>query len=221
MTTTPTARLARGFITMTALLAILVSHGAIAAPASPAKFLLRLKRSPGQVINYSGSLTGTGTLTSAGEKVPLKVFANFKVSHKVLAVRPGGDFDVSITISDGSASVITAGKAQRETLRLPAITQTVASDGRVMKTVAPAGPESPDSSPAAHATIRFVTSSGHFGIILPADMVSAGDEWTSSLQLSPAAGSAIQQRSRLVGIGKMNGRDCLRIETSMTVPISL
>jgi len=240
--------------------ALLLILGAMAGGEASKQAALRHHFAPGETTKYHGQVQGDGTITFMGEKQPVKIAGQFDLTQKVLEVAADGSARIATTVEpermvsevvkDGATTRTVTRKieggvlifqtpdvTQRLPITLPVLTQTIAPDGRLLKTE---GWEGEAGEPSrGHINLRRVIER----ILLlqfPEQAVAVGDSWVqraaapSAAAAKPEAEGAPKQlgsapppaqpvaptwKLTLIGLPRVGQWDCARIRATAESPI--
>ena len=191
-----------------------------AAWAQPAEVTLKLRREPGQTLNYRAQVSGTGNITMLGEEQPVSVRGRFRRVERTLSEVRRGVWEVRITVEQPSLIFLAGQERRTLAMQAPALTEVITDRGQVLEMrgqePAQGAVNAPGMGEAVRPLFELMQEEG-----LPDRPLKAGDKWVANAKLRLPDGSDLEvpQQFELVGFEQVAGAACAKIHSIADIPL--
>lgn len=173
---------------------------------------LAYRLDPGRSLRYRLEITADVDRTLSGEARFQTIGATFATGQEIVALLPGGGAEARMSLRPESLLVdgepVEAGPSQEFLV-------TLAEDGRI---VGIERAREADEGPLAEVGIERLLP--RLRPVLPGRDVRPGDTWRSTAEFEDAAGRfALEFRSRLAALGRMDGAPSALVRTTYVSPV--
>jgi len=161
---------------------------------------LEFKGMPQDVFRYEVTMEGTSSISAEGQTAENSMKVEMEIKQKVLKVAVDGTMDISTTITKGKSIV------NNKEMPLPNVGATLLMKltrrGQVLHVTGASDP-----------AMNFK----QMQIAFPEHPIRVGDSWTTKIDAGPQLPVPMEAKYTLVGFEKLNGYDCAKIRSVITV----